>query len=178
MSSQVAQLVKNPPAMQETPQFDSWVGKIPWRRDRLPTPVFLGFPGGSDSRESTCKAEDLGLIPGLGRSPGGGRGNPLQDSCLQNPCGHRSLAGCSPWCPKELDTTEGLSTYAVWLREKVVPSATCNVFRSCGVFSVFRLYYKLSLLYHALELQFVQEILIECYCEVKSTSCFVFTNNN
>ena len=42
----VAQLIKNPPAMQET-WFDSWVGKFPWRRDRLPTPVFLGFPGGS-----------------------------------------------------------------------------------------------------------------------------------
>jgi len=39
----VAQLVKNPPAMQET-QFSSWVGKIRWRRDRLPTPVLLGFP--------------------------------------------------------------------------------------------------------------------------------------
>ena len=42
-ASLIAQLVKNPPAMQETP-FNSWVGKIFWRRDRLPTPVFLGFP--------------------------------------------------------------------------------------------------------------------------------------
>ena len=42
MASLIAQLLKNPPAMQETP-FDSWVRKI-WRRDRLPTPVFLGFP--------------------------------------------------------------------------------------------------------------------------------------
>ena len=66
----VAQLVKNPPAMQET-RFDSWVGKIFWRRDRLPTPVFGGFPGGSDCKESTCNAGDLGSIPGLGRSPGG-----------------------------------------------------------------------------------------------------------
>ena len=46
-ASQVAQLVKNLPANQETPSFDSWVGKFPWRRDRLPTPGFLGFPGGS-----------------------------------------------------------------------------------------------------------------------------------
>ena len=38
----MAQLVKNPPATQET-SFGSWVGKIPWRRDRLPTPVFLGL---------------------------------------------------------------------------------------------------------------------------------------
>ena len=34
-----------------------WVGKFPWRRDRLPTPVFLGFPGGSDGKESACNAE-------------------------------------------------------------------------------------------------------------------------
>ena len=50
------------------PQFDSWVRKIPWRRDRLPTPGFLGFPGASVSKESTHKAGDLGSIPGLGRS--------------------------------------------------------------------------------------------------------------
>ena len=67
------------------PQFISWVGKICGRRDRLPTPVFLGFPGGSAGKESTCNAGDLGLIPGLGRSPGGGHGNPLKYSCLENP---------------------------------------------------------------------------------------------
>ena len=43
--------------------FDSWVGKIPWKRDRLPTPVFLCFPCGSASKESVCNAGDLGLIP-------------------------------------------------------------------------------------------------------------------
>jgi len=43
------------------------------------------FPGGSVSKESTCNAGHLGLIPGLGRSPGGGHGNPLQCSCLENP---------------------------------------------------------------------------------------------
>jgi len=42
------------------------------------------FPGGSDSKESACSAGDLGLIPGLGRSPGVGNGNPLQYSCLEN----------------------------------------------------------------------------------------------
>ena len=40
------------------------------RGDRLPTPVFLGFPGGSTGKESACNVGDLGLIPGLGRSPG------------------------------------------------------------------------------------------------------------
>ena len=71
---QVAQLIKTLPAMQET-WFDSWVGKFPWRRDRLPTPVFLGFPGGSDSEESAYNARDLGSIPELGKSPGEGHGN-------------------------------------------------------------------------------------------------------
>ena len=46
------------------------LGRFPWRRDRLPTPVFLGFLGGSAGKESVCNVEDLGLIPGLGRSPG------------------------------------------------------------------------------------------------------------
>ena len=57
------------------------------------------FPSttGSVSKESTCTAGDLGSIPGLGRSPGGGHGNPQQYSCLENPRGQRSLVGCSPW---------------------------------------------------------------------------------
>ena len=64
-----------------------------------------GFPGGSDGKESVCNVEDLGSIPGLGRSPGGGHGNPLQYSCLENPRGQRSLAGYSPWGRKESDIT-------------------------------------------------------------------------
>ena len=62
--------------------------------------INLGFAGGSDGKESTCNVGDLGLIPGLGRSPGGGHGNPLQYSCLENLHGQRSLASCSPWGPK------------------------------------------------------------------------------
>ena len=58
--------------------------KIPGRRERLPTPVFLGFPGGSARKESTCNARDQGLIPGLGRSLGEGKGYPLQYSGLEN----------------------------------------------------------------------------------------------
>ena len=49
-----------------------------WIRDRLPTPVFLGFPGGSAGKESACNEGNLGLIPGLGRSLGEGNGYPLQ----------------------------------------------------------------------------------------------------
>ena len=46
--------------------------------------AFLGFPGGSDGKESACKAGKPGLIPGLGIPPGGGHGNPVQYSCLEN----------------------------------------------------------------------------------------------
>ena len=72
--------------------------------------TIVGFPGGSIGEESGCNAGDLGLIPGLGISPGGVHGNPLQYSCLKDPHGPRSLAGYSPWGYKELDTTEQLST--------------------------------------------------------------------
>ena len=44
----------------------------------------MGFPGGSDGKESACNTGDLGLIPGLGRTPGGRNGYPLQYSCLEN----------------------------------------------------------------------------------------------
>ena len=81
--SLVAQLATNLPAMQETP-FRFLSGKDPLRRDRLPTPAFLGFPSGSDGKESICNTGDLGLIPGLGRSPREGKGYPLQYSGLEN----------------------------------------------------------------------------------------------
>ena len=58
--------------------MDSWVRKISWRRNRVPTPIFLGFPCGSAGKESACNVGDLGWIPGLGRSPGEGKGSPLQ----------------------------------------------------------------------------------------------------
>ena len=63
----IVHLVKNPPAVQET-QFESWVVKICWRKDRLPTPVFLSFPYGSAGKEFACNVGDLGSILGLGRS--------------------------------------------------------------------------------------------------------------
>ena len=66
------------------PQFNSWVGKICWRRDRLPTPVLLSFPCGSAGKEPACNVGDLGLIPGLERSPGEGKGYPLQYPGLEN----------------------------------------------------------------------------------------------
>ena len=69
--------------MQETP-VHPWVGKIYWRRERLPTPAFLGFSVVSGGKESACKVGDLSSIPGLGRSLGEGNGYPLQDSGLEN----------------------------------------------------------------------------------------------
>ena len=80
---------------QRRPWFDFWFGKICWRRDRLPTPVFLGLPCGSAGKESACSVGDLGSIPGLGRSPVEGKDNPLQYSGLENsmdcPCGCKEL---------------------------------------------------------------------------------------
>ena len=83
------------------------LGSSSGERIRLPTPVFLGFPGGSDGKEA---AGDLGSIPELERSPGGEHDNPLQYSCLENPYGQRNMVGYSPWGHTESDTTEQLST--------------------------------------------------------------------
>ena len=74
--------------------------------------IILGFTGGSAGKESVCNAGDLGLIPGLGRSPGEGNGNPLQYSCLKNSMDRGGL-----WATvheaAELDRTEGLSTHTL-----------------------------------------------------------------
>ena len=88
-ASLVVQLVKNLPAIQET-WFNSWVEKIPWRRDGLPTTVFLGFPGGSEAPPAMQEmwVQSLGWEDSL---EVGGHGNPLQYSCLENPHGQRSL---------------------------------------------------------------------------------------
>ena len=64
-----------------------------------------GFPGGSDGKESACNAGDLGLIPGLGRTPGEGSGNPLQYSCLENPM-DRGAWWAIVYGVTESDTTE------------------------------------------------------------------------
>ena len=72
------------------------------------------FGSGSDSKQSACNAGDLGSVPGLGRFPGGGHGNPLQYSCLENPYEQRNLEDFSPWGRKESDSTEQLSTQSQW----------------------------------------------------------------
>ena len=62
----------------------------PWRRDRLPTRLFLGFPGGSGSKESSCNAGDLGSVSELGRSLGEGNRYPFQYSGLKNSMDRRA----------------------------------------------------------------------------------------
>ena len=71
----------------------------------------MGFPGSSDGKESTCNVGDLGSITGLGWSTGGGHGNLLQYSYLENPHGQRSLVGHGPCSHKESVTAEKLSTH-------------------------------------------------------------------
>ena len=71
----------------------------------IPSITWIGFPGCSDGKAAACSAGDPGSIPGLGRSPGEGNGNPLLPGKFH---GLRSLVGYSPWGLKELDTTERL----------------------------------------------------------------------
>ena len=83
--------------------FNSCIGKIPWRRDGLATPVFLDFPSGSVGKESACNAGDLDSIPGLGIFPGEGKSYPLQYSGLEN------SMDCIVHAVTESDMTERLS---------------------------------------------------------------------
>ena len=78
--------------------------------DLIPLVYEKQLPCGSDGKASACNAGDPGSIPGSGRFPREGNGNPLQYSCLKNSmdCHLRSLAGDSPWSRKESDTTEHL----------------------------------------------------------------------
>ena len=72
----------------------------------------MGFPGGSDGKESACNAGDLGLIPGLGRFPGGGLDNPLQYSWLENPR-NKGASWAAVHGVTESDTAERLNTWKV-----------------------------------------------------------------
>ena len=75
----------------------------------------FGFPGGSDGKESSYNVGDLSSIPGLGKSPGGGHGNPLKYPCLENLHGQKNLASYSPWGHEESDTTERLNIQIYFL---------------------------------------------------------------
>ena len=80
----------------------------------------LGLPGWLSWREFACNASVPHSIPGSGRSPGEGHGNPLQYSCLENPLVQRSLAGYSPWGCKESDTSKQLNTPQCNLSQKLL----------------------------------------------------------
>ena len=106
-ASLVAQVVKNLPIPQEP--LIRFLGREDLlEKGRLPTPVFLGFPGGSDSKQSACNAEDASLISRLGRSPGKGNGSGKNTPVFLPGEFHRqgSLVGYSPRGHKELDMTE------------------------------------------------------------------------
>ena len=76
-----------------------------------PDHVFTrGFPGGSVVKNLLANAGDAGLIPGSGRSPGGGNDNPLQYSCLENPMDRRAWWAVVHGVRKEVDTTERLNS--------------------------------------------------------------------
>ena len=127
-----------------TPRLDSWVGKIRWRRDRLPTPGFLGFSGGSVGKESACKSGDLDSILGLGRSPGErewpktwvqslGWENILEEELPTPAFWLGEFHGLySPWGHKELDITESLSL-TLFLRVTDKHSIFVNNFCSVNV---------------------------------------------
>ena len=114
------------------PKNDSWVGKIGWSRERLTTPVFLGFPCSSAGKESSCGSGDLCSIPGLGRSPGEGKGYSLQYSGLEN-----SMDYISPWSHKELNMTERLSFNYLPTQWKTNKSWTCISLRYYPYFNFF-----------------------------------------
>ena len=91
------------------PRFHPSVGKICWRRDKLPIPVFLGFPFDSSGKESACNVGDLGSIPGLGRSPGEGKGYSLQYSGLENPTDYIVQSVTAEWLSLHFTSKEQMS---------------------------------------------------------------------
>ena len=100
-ASLAAQLVKNPPAMQET-WFDFWMGKIP--------PFQYSWASlATQTVKNVCLQWGTWVWPWFGKIPWRDHGNPLQYSCLENPYGQSSLAGYSPWGFKELEMAERLS---------------------------------------------------------------------
>ena len=84
--------------------------------------INIGFPGTLDGKESACSAGDMGLIPGSGRSPGGGYGNPLQYSRLENFKDRGAWWATVHGVAKSWDTTEGLTCSALSSPETLATS--------------------------------------------------------
>ena len=118
---------------------------MPWRRNRLPTPVFLGFLSSSDSKEFACNVGDLGSIPGSERSPGKGNGNPLQDSYLENsmhrgarPAIVHGVAKSQTQLSNSHPHTQSRCTYSL---NSCVLRKTCFIFSCLFLFPSFMLNY-------------------------------------
>ena len=122
-ASLLAQLIKNLPTMR--PGLHPWVGKIPWKRDRLPTPVFLGFPGGSAGKESAHN-ERPGFHSWVGKIPW--RREQLPTPVFW-PGEFHGLY--SPWGRKESDTTECLSLAYVYVCIYMCVYVCVHVCRGC-----------------------------------------------
>ena len=117
----------------------------------VPVQSINGPPWWSRSKEYTCNTGEAGSIPGLGRAPGGGHGNPLQYSCLENPhgqrsClenphGQRSLAGYRPLSCKESDTTEHIMAVTnVYFYFSLMEFVSSKVWRSSCCYWSCKLY--------------------------------------
>ena len=124
----------------------------------------MDFLGGSVGKETAYSAGDLGWVPRLERSPGRGHGNPLQYPCLENPHGHRSLAGCSPWGCKESDPTEWLNTHTY---KRMIPMLSFLIWQSFILLYWFSLlsFFLFSLIYLFVAAQGL------CYCSRTFSSC-------
>ena len=94
------------PGLGRSTGFNSWVGKICWRRDRLPTPVFLGFPGGSDGKKTHLQCRRPGINPWVEKIPWTTAWKPTPVFLPGESPWTESLVGYSPWGPKESDMTE------------------------------------------------------------------------
>ena len=88
------------------PWFNSWVKKFPWSRDRLPTPVFLGFPGDSEGKRICLQCGRPGFIHWVGKIFRRREWLPIPVFLPGELHGQRNLVSYSPWGSKELDTTE------------------------------------------------------------------------
>ena len=127
-ASLVAQLVKNPPARQETPvQF---LGREdPLEKGMATHSRILGLPWWLRQYRIRLQCGRPGFYPWVGKSPGGGHGNPLQYSGLENPHGQKRWAGYSPWGHKELDMIERLSPAQHSIHSGILLSRQSNVGR-------------------------------------------------
>ena len=97
-----------------------------WRCVRVCVCVMQGIPGGSDGKESACNEEDPGSIPGSGRSPGEGNGNPFQYSCPENSTDSGAWQATVHRGRKETDMTEQLTLFHVYNTQARIHSSGSN----------------------------------------------------